>query len=207
MTWEQFTYLTSKAGFAESTLSAIFFFGLILSPFPRFLVVLGAMRIGLRGFPGTIVTVALAGMLAFAQMSPVLTKIGSKAFELSPSRTPLSADKSTELLNYIEVEWMGYISPRTKPEMKTRVAGAMGENSASNMLAFFLGELEQAMKISIVLLLPLLVIDLLCSTAISALGIESLRADVVSFPLKIALILSTSGWTLIGENLLKSYGQ
>lgn len=207
MTWEQFTYITSRAGFAESTLGAIFFFGMVLSPFPRFLVVLGAMRIGLKGFPGTIVTVALAGVLAFTQMSPTLASIGNKATELSPNRAPLSPEKSTELLKYMESQWMGFIGPRTKPEMKARVASAMGDNSPTEILAFFLGELEQAMKISIILILPLLVIDLVCSSAIAALGIESLKADVVSFPLKIALILSTSGWTLIGENLLKSYGQ
>jgi flagellar biosynthetic protein FliP len=61
------------------------------------------------------------------------------------------------------------------------------------------------MKIALLVLLPLLVIDLLTATALSALGVESLSAELVSFPLKVALILSTSGWTLIGENLLKSY--
>jgi flagellar biosynthesis protein FliP len=210
MTIEQLTFIVEKSGIPAATLWVLLVFGLILSPLPRFLLVLGAVRIGLRGFPAAVICFGLAFVLSYLQLSPLMENIGEKLTELSPNGGALSPEKSDEFLNHVQTQWRGYIVTHTNPEMKTRVVNilstAQAEGSSVLVASFFLGELEQAMKISLALLLPLLVIDLLCATIISALGVESLSAEMVSFPLKIALILSTSGWTLIGENLLRSYG-
>lgn len=202
----QLNYLFEGSGIPGATLTALFFFGLLLSPFPRFLLVLGAIRVGFRGFPAGFICVGLAFVLTLFQINPLLSKIDQKLTELSPSRTPLASAKANEFLSFTETEWLEFVRVHTNPAMKERVEKVLPDRGQTALLlAFFLGELEQGMKIALLVLLPLLVIDLLTATALSALGVESLSAELVSFPLKVALILSTSGWTLIGENLLKSY--
>jgi flagellar biosynthetic protein FliP len=206
MSFEQLNYLLEGSGIPGATLSVLMFFGLLLSPFPRFLLVLGAIRVGFRGFPAGFICVGLAFVLALSQISPLIVKINQKLVELSPDRVQLTPTKANEFLSYTEKEWLEFVRVHTDPVMKERVEKVLPDRGETGLLlAFSLGELQQGMKIALLVLLPLLVIDLLTATALSALGVESLSAELVSFPLKVALILSTSGWTLIGENLLKSY--
>lgn len=206
MSIEQFLLLWEQSGFSTGTLTLLSLTALLLSPFPRYFVVLAALRVGFRGFPPLFVCAGLALFLAYHQSEPLLGKIGVKIEELSKARGGFSDDARKEFVQYAGNEWAQFINEHTSPAMKERIKKIDSrEGWSTSALSFFVGELEKAMKISIVLLLPLLLIDLLCATAISALGIESIPADAISFPLKIALVLSTSGWALIGENLLRSF--
>lgn len=68
--------------------------------------------------------------------------------------------------------------------------------------AFVLGELQQAFSLGVMLLIPFVVVDLLVVNALAALGVSTVPAAVLSFPLKLMLFVAVDGWNLIGEKLL-----
>jgi len=70
--------------------------------------------------------------------------------------------------------------------------------------AYVLSELKVAFAIGFQLLLPFLVIDIVVASVINALGLTSLPASWVSFPLKLLLFVLVDGWFLTVETLLNS---
>jgi flagellar biosynthesis protein FliP len=50
------------------------------------------------------------------------------------------------------------------------------------------------------------VIDLIVSNILVGMGLTMLSPVVVSLPLKILLFISTDGWLLLADGLVRSYG-
>jgi flagellar biosynthetic protein FliP len=72
--------------------------------------------------------------------------------------------------------------------------------------AFVASELKTAMMIGFVIYLPFLVIDLIVSSILMALGMMMVSPATVSLPVKLALFVSVDGWTLVLGSLAKSFG-
>ncbi|MBX7137404.1 MAG: hypothetical protein K1X83_05420 [Oligoflexia bacterium] len=72
-------------------------------------------------------------------------------------------------------------------------------------VSFLLSELKSAFEIGLLLLIPLIIIDLLTSNILMALGMQQLSPALVSLPIKLLLFLALDGWTLFSEKLLNSY--
>ena len=70
--------------------------------------------------------------------------------------------------------------------------------------AFVLSELKIAFAIGFQLLLPFVVIDIVVASVINSLGVVSMSAAWVSFPLKLLLFVLIDGWLLTVETLLNS---
>jgi flagellar biosynthetic protein FliP len=71
--------------------------------------------------------------------------------------------------------------------------------------AFMLSELRTAFQIGFVIFLPFLLIDLVVSAILMALGMIMLPPTTISLPLKILLFVLINGWTLLAEALVGSY--
>ena len=71
--------------------------------------------------------------------------------------------------------------------------------------AFMVSELKVAFAIGFQIYLPFLLIDLLVTSLITALGMSSLSPQMVSLPLKLALFVMVDGWNLIVGMLLRSF--
>lgn len=70
---------------------------------------------------------------------------------------------------------------------------------------FVVSELELALKAGFVLYVPFVVIDLLLSNLLLALGMQMVSPMVVSLPLKILLFVLLDGWTRLFDGLVRSY--
>nr|WP_177200773.1 type III secretion system export apparatus subunit SctR [Roseateles sp. YR242] len=70
---------------------------------------------------------------------------------------------------------------------------------------FVISELEMALKAGFVLYVPFVVIDLLLSNLLLALGMQMVSPMVVSLPLKLLLFVVLDGWTRLFEGLVNSY--
>jgi flagellar biosynthesis protein FliP len=57
-----------------------------------------------------------------------------------------------------------------------------------------------------ILFVPFLIIDLVVSSALLAMGMMMLPPTVVSLPFKILLFVLTNGWYLIAGSLVGSFG-
>ena len=80
-----------------------------------------------------------------------------------------------------------------------------GENFFSLVPAFVISELQQAFKIGFILFLPFLVIDLVVSNVLIALGMSMVSPFTISLPLKLILFVACDGWFLLCRGLVLGY--
>ncbi len=71
--------------------------------------------------------------------------------------------------------------------------------------AFVISELKEAFQIGFILFVPFLVIDMVVSNILMALGMQMLSPTTISLPFKILLFVLVDGWYLITRGLLLGY--
>ncbi|MDY0972966.1 type III secretion system export apparatus subunit SctR [Siccibacter turicensis] len=71
--------------------------------------------------------------------------------------------------------------------------------------AFVLSELQNGFKIGFLIFIPFIVVDLIVSNVLLALGMQMVSPMTVSLPLKILLFVLISGWTRLLDGLFYSY--
>ena len=72
--------------------------------------------------------------------------------------------------------------------------------------SFIISELKTAFQIGFIIYLPFLVIDLVISSVLMAMGMMMLPPVVISLPFKIMLFVLVDGWTLLVGSLVQSFG-
>jgi type III secretion protein R len=71
--------------------------------------------------------------------------------------------------------------------------------------AYVSSELTRAFQIGFLLYLPFLVIDLIVSNVLMAMGMSMVSPTLISVPLKIFLIVAIGGWSRLMQGLVMSY--
>jgi len=71
--------------------------------------------------------------------------------------------------------------------------------------AYALSEIKSAFKIGFYLYLPFVVIDLLISSVLLALGMMMMSPVTISVPVKLILFVAMDGWTLLSKGLIGQY--
>jgi type III secretion protein R len=71
--------------------------------------------------------------------------------------------------------------------------------------AFLASELRRAFEIGFLLFIPFLVVDLVVSNLLLALGMHMLSPTTVSLPFKLLLFVLADGWQLMLRGLVESY--
>jgi len=71
--------------------------------------------------------------------------------------------------------------------------------------AFMLSQLTEAFQIGFILFVPFLVIDLVVSNVLMAMGMQMLSPVTISMPLKLLLFVLIDGWKLIMRGLVLGY--
>jgi len=66
--------------------------------------------------------------------------------------------------------------------------------------------LKTSFEIGFVLFLPFLVIDMVVSSVLLAMGMMMLPPVMISMPFKLLLFIMVDGWNLIVGSLIHSYG-
>jgi type III secretion protein R len=87
-------------------------------------------------------------------------------------------------------------------------AGSLDPQSvslASLLPAYALSELEDAFRMGFYLYLPFVVIDLVVSSVLLALGMMMMSPVSISIPIKLVLFIAMDGWSLLGRGLIDSY--
>jgi len=72
--------------------------------------------------------------------------------------------------------------------------------------SFILSELKTAFQMGFLLYLPFLVIDMVVSSVLMAMGMMMLPPVVISLPFKLLLFVLVDGWQLVVGSLVKSFG-
>ncbi len=71
--------------------------------------------------------------------------------------------------------------------------------------AFMISELRRAFEIGFLIYLPFLIIDMVVSSILMAMGMMMLPPVVVSLPFKLIFFVLVDGWALLAGSLVRSY--
>lgn len=71
--------------------------------------------------------------------------------------------------------------------------------------AYALSEIKSAFKIAFFLYVPFVVVDLLISSILLALGMMMMSPVTISVPVKLLLFVTLDGWTLLSKGLVLQY--
>lgn len=82
---------------------------------------------------------------------------------------------------------------------------AKGEDFVILIPSFVVSELQRAFEIGFLIFLPFVIIDLIMSNILMALGMQQVSPNTVSLPLKILLFVAVDGWGKLLQSLVSSY--
>lgn len=184
---------------------------LMLTTFTRFIIVLALLRSALglqQGLPTRVLT-GVALILTLLVMRPVGERLWTEAFE------PYEKDQISliDALKRAEKPMSDFLLAQTHEAALKQVSSLAKEGVVEKpedhaftvkVAAFVLSELKTAFMIGCVLFIPFLVIDLVVSSVLMAMGMMMLSPLVISLPFKILLFVLVDGWSLTVNTLVTS---
>lgn len=185
---------------------------LMCTSFTKIIVVLGLTRnaLGLQGTPPNQVLVGLALFLSMFIMAPTLSqanKEGVQPYLNGKISASQAFDKGFKPVRSFMVKQTGDDELKLLTKVADRKLPKNAETVPTSTLvpAFMLSELKQSFIIGFVIFIPFLVIDVIVSSALMALGMMMMPPSMVSLPFKLLLFVMVDGWGLIITNLVASY--
>jgi flagellar biosynthetic protein FliP len=185
---------------------------LAFTAFTRIAVVLFLLRQGLgsHSAPPNLVLMGLAVLLTIFVMTPALKTIDAEAYQpfLSGALSfNAAAEKAASplkafMLRQTRAEDLSLFAADDKRIDPKQVDSVP---LAALAPAFLTSELKTAFQIGFMVVLPFLVIDLVVSAVLTALGMIMLPPQLVSLPLKLLLFVTVDGWHLLVGSLIGSF--
>jgi flagellar biosynthesis protein FliP len=179
--------------------------------FTRFVVVLSMIRHGL-GMPETPpnqVLLSLALFLTMFSMAPTFEAINGQALQpfLSGTLTAnQAAEKGSEplrafMLRQVHDQDIKAVYDMAHQPLPDRAADV---GFMKLVPAFMLNELRVAFRIGFVILLPFLLIDIVVSSILLALGMLMVPPSTLSLPVKVLMFVLIDGWSLVLQGVVGS---
>jgi flagellar biosynthetic protein FliP len=183
-----------------------------LTSFLRTIIVLSMLRhaIGMPETPPNTVLIGLALFLTLFTMSPVLQKLNDETLRpFVEGGMPLQAAYDTgaaPLREFMirqtreqDLSLMVELSKAKRPDTLQDVG------NVQLIPAFMLSELRAAFQIGFVIFLPFLLVDLIVSSVLMALGMMMMPPATISLPIKILMFVLVDGWALVLKALVGSF--
>ena len=184
---------------------------LLMTSFTRIVIVLGFVRtaIGVPSAPANQIVTGLSLFLTLFIMGPTLERSYSEGIApymegkrstsvaLEAASQPLrefmlKQTRPSDLEFFLRI---GRFPPTRVDELPLRVV----------VPAFVISELQTAFQMGFLIFLPFLVIDLLVSATLMALGMMMMPPAIVSLPFKLLLFVLVDGWHLVVQSLVNSF--
>lgn len=185
---------------------------LTVTSFTRIIIVFHFVRqaLGIQTLPPNQVLASLAIFMTVAIMMPVATEINQKALQpylnedigftkmLDNAQVPLRAfmfkhTRERDLSIFYTITKME--RPQSKEEVPTFMLAA----------GFIISELKTAFTIGFLIYIPFLVLDMVISSILLAMGMMMLPPMMVSAPFKLLLFVMVDGWSLLTGSLVNSF--
>ncbi len=186
---------------------------ILLTSYTRILIVLHFTRAALntQTAPPNQVLIGIALFLTFFIMTPTIERINTEAIQpfdqgiitqeeafeaaLVPIREFMYEEtlvKDVELfMDIAEMEWDG----KTLDAIPTSIL----------IPSFIIGELRTAFFLGFVIYIPFIVIDMVVASTLMSMGMMMLPPTTISMPFKILLFVLADGWSLVIENLIRTF--
>ncbi|MFZ5434411.1 MAG: flagellar type III secretion system pore protein FliP [Calditrichota bacterium] len=185
---------------------------LMMTSFTRILIVMHFLRqaMGANQVPPAQLVVGLSLILSFFVMAPTLNTVNDTALKPYMAKT---IDQKTALENAAQ-PFKDFMLRQVRERDLALFVNLSGQPRPENISdiglavlvpAFVISELRIAFQIGFVLYLPFLIIDMVVSSVLLAMGMMMLPPVMISLPFKILLFVMVDGWYLIVESLVKSF--
>lgn len=185
---------------------------LTVTSFTRIIIVFSFLRqaMGVQQLPPTQILASLAIFMTVVIMFPVGKRINDEALQpylneqidykvaLDRAQVPLrnfmfKHTREKDLSVFYSISQME--PPRNKDEVPTMMLAA----------AYVISELKTAFTIGFLIYIPFLVMDMVVSSVLLAMGMMMLPPMMVSMPFKLLLFVMVDGWNLLVGSLVNSF--
>ena len=185
---------------------------LTITSFTRIIIVFSFLRqaMGVQQLPPTQVLASLAIFLTVVIMFPVGKRINDEALQpylseqidyrvaLDRAQQPIRKfmfqhTREKDISIFYSITKMD--APKNKEEVPTMMLAA----------AFVISELKTAFTIGFLIYIPFLVMDMVVSSILLAMGMMMLPPMMVSLPFKLLLFVMVDGWNLLVGSLVNSF--
>jgi flagellar biosynthetic protein FliP len=184
----------------------------MMTSFTRIVIVLSLLRtaIGLQSAPPNAVMVSFALFLTAFIMAPTfeaayndgIRPVVNEQMELTEGFERAVRPFHAFMTQHTREEDIGLFvdlsktpPPATPEEVSLRIL----------IPAFMISELRRAFEIGFLIYLPFLIIDMVVSSILMAMGMMMLPPAVVSLPFKLIFFVLVDGWSLLAGSLIRSY--
>ena len=197
------------------------FVAVMVTSFTKIVVVLSLLRnaLGLQQSPPNVVLNGLALVLTMYVMYPV----GQEMLAVAP---PLDAEESVledpdallATVNAAKEPLRDFLVKHADPAQTAffhdTIQRAVSEDRAGEIgltdfvvivPSFTVSELAEAFQIGFLIFLPFLVIDLVVSNILLAMGMMMLSPTMISLPFKLLLFVIINGWVQLAHGLVLTY--
>jgi type III secretion protein R len=198
------------------------FVAVMVTSFTKIVVVLSLLRnaLGLQQTPPNVVVNGLALILTIYVMYPVGLDIAERWN--ASGNTAASATRDTDrilgAIDAVKEPLRGFLikhsAPRERAFFQKTAQRMVGEQRGGQITendfivvipAFTVSELVSAFQIGFLIFLPFLVIDLVISNVLLAMGMMMLSPVTVALPFKLLLFVLIDGWVKLAHGLVLSY--
>lgn len=194
------------------------YLAVLISSFTRIIIVLGLLRnaLGLQSTPPNIVLNGLALIVSIYIMHPVLTD----TYEVlrKENLSQITLDTAPAILEKIKPPFEEFLTANSSVETrqlflslarKTWPAHRADSLTEKDMVilvpAFITSEVALAFQIGFIIYLPFVIVDLVVSNILLALGMVMISPTTISLPFKLLLFTLVNGWGRLFEGLVLSY--
>jgi type III secretion protein R len=194
------------------------FFAVMVTSFTKIVVVLSLLRnaLGLQQVPPNVVLNGLALILTLYVMLPV----GQRMADAIPPGTgvPSSSSALIATAEATKEPLRDFLVKHSRPSERAfflQTAKRIGDPARAATMtdrdfivvvpAFVVNELSAAFQIGFLIFLPFLVIDLVISNILLAMGMMMLSPTTISLPFKLLLFVLIDGWVKLSHGLVLSY--
>jgi len=212
------TFTPSSALLTVILLALAPFVAVMLTSFTKIVVVLALLRsaLGVPQVPPNLVLNGLAMVLTIYVMYPVGLEVADTINEADVSiessedifevaslaKEPVRAF----LLAHADELERGFFKSTVERMTADREGHVVGADDFVVLIpAFTISELTEAFQIGFLIYLPFIIIDLVISNILMALGMVMLSPTLISLPFKLLLFLAADGWVKLSHGLVTSY--
>ncbi|WP_367159751.1 type III secretion system export apparatus subunit SctR [Kozakia baliensis] len=207
------TALVLTMGFGVLILAVI-----TTTSFVKLSVVLFLLRtaLGIQQSPPNVVLYAIALILTLFISAPLGHDVYQAALDSDQKyqnvsdyieaydrvQTPISQ----HLMRFTQAPERAFFMNATQRLWPEDMRGSLKPDSLPILLpAYLTGELKRAFEIGFLIYLPFVVIDLVVTTILIAMGLSQVQPNTISVPLKLLLFVLAGGWTRLLHGLVLSY--
>jgi flagellar biosynthetic protein FliP len=187
---------------------------IMVTSFPRFIIAFSILRsgMGLSTTPSNMILLSLALFMTFYVMAPTFDQAWKDGVQ------PLLANQinETEAIQKIAEPFRTFMAANTR-DKDTKLFVDLAQERGQTVIvdgkidyrviipAFMISEIRRGFEIGFLVVLPFLVIDLIVSTIVMAMGMMMLPPTSISLPFKILFFVLIDGWNLLVGSLVRSF--